>query len=400
MAKLSNIDLWNKLRASYPQFKSHTSEGTAELFTERGYEKLKNWDHTALQDFFELSMRVYLNKINISLAKDNLSNNGFGESYDMPWGYYIQRIAINSIKPISPKYKNLKNGDSPDQFVVRKPDVFERFWVQNFDYQSLLTMPDDFAYKQLFVAEYGMDDYATGLVQGLDNGYVIQKYENKLEAINSGINSTVTPLRETQKMVSALSDIPTDDELRNFILSVNNVVEAMEIGPQCNAFNAEHYSTVQDRSRLKLLIRPGIKNAIKVRTLSGAFNRDDLSFDVDLVVVPHFGGLVPYKEEGYETQLYPVYDELGAVIGFSETEGQKGKENVTVEEADVFWKDPNENTYAILADKGLISEFTQNSYRMGIARNEAGLYNNYWASSPNNSIIFDPIYNCVLFQKE
>lgn len=391
---ISNVDLWNKIRGAFPNFAAHTAKGTADTFTANGYEMLKTWDPTALTDFFELSMRVWLDTVNISHAVDTLEANGFGEYKDMPWGGYIQRMATYSVKPISPAYKNLKDGDSPDPFIVRKPESTERFWKQNFDYASLITMPDDFQYKQMFVAENGMSEYMAGLMQGMQNGYTIQKYDNKLEAINAGINSTENPLLDTQKVVSAISATPTDDELRDFILTVNNVVEAMTMGPQVNAFNAMRYGSTQEKGRLKLLVRPGLKNTIKVKTLAGAFNPNELSFDVDLVVVPHFGGLQPYKEDTYKTKLYPVYDKLGATIGFAETEGATA---VTVEEKDVCWKDPNANVNALLADKAIITEFQQNPYTVESIRNPRGRYTDFWASAPNNTIIYDPLYNIVEF---
>lgn len=393
---MTNLELWDKIRGAFPQFASHTSKGTADMFTAAGYEKIKAWDPTALSDFFELSMRVWLDTVTTSHAVDTLEANGFGEYKDMPWGGYVQRLATYSVKPISPAYKNLADGAGPDPFVVRKPVTAERFWKQNFDYASLITMPDDFQYKQIFVASNGMSEYMAGLMEGLQNGYTIQLFENKLEALNAGINSTDTPLLDTQKMSVTLSADPTDDELKNFILAVNNVVEAMGVGPQVSGFNAMQYASTQSKERLKLLIRPGMKNLIKVRTLAGAFNPTDLSLDVDTVVVPHFGGLIPYKEATYKTRLYPVYDTLGAVIGFAETEGATA---VTVKESAVQWKDPNAGVVAVLADKGVITTFQQNAYTVESIRNPRGRYTDFWASAPNNAIIFDPIYNLVTFSK-
>lgn len=397
MANMTNIELWNAVRKAFPNFASHTSEATKATFTEAGFEKLKNWSIDTLNDFFELSMRVWLNVVNISHAVDTLEGQGFGEYYDQPWGGFIQRLATNSVKPISPAYKELTNGTSVDPFVVRKPTTTERFWKQNFDYASLITIPDEFALKQIFVSEYGMSEFMAGIMEGLENGYTIQRYVNKLEAINAGINSVDNPLQDTQKVTANLSGTPTAEELTNFIYMVRNVISAMTIGPQNNAFNAMYFDSTQDKSRLKLLVRSGIKNAINIYTMAGAFNPEYLQMGVDIVEVPHFGGLKPYQEAAFTTPLYEVYDSLGAVIGYNTQEGQT---DVTVETPDVFWKDPNENVNAILADKGLVFECRQNPYSVEPIRNPRGLYTNYWASSPNNTIAFDPLYNCVLFQND
>ena len=393
---MTNLELWDKIRGAFPTFASHTSKGTKDLFTSAGFEKLKQYDASALNDFFSLSMRVWLDTVTTSHAVDTLEAAGFGEYKNMPWGGYIQRLATYSVKPISPAYKNLVDGKSIDPFVVRKPKTAERFFRQNFDYASLITMPDDFQYKQIFVAESGMSEYMAGLMEGLQNGFTIQQYENKLEALNAGINSTDTPLTDLQKVSITLGDDPTDDELKNFIISVNNVVEAMTLGPQVDGFNALRYGSTQDKSRLKLLVRPGFKNLIKVRTLAGAFNPSELSFDVDLVTVPHFGGLEAYAEDTYATKLYPVYDDLGAVIGYAKSEGAA---KVTVQTEDVKWKDPNASIAAILADKGIITSFMQNGYTVESIRNPRGMYTDFWASAPNNAIVYDPIYNIVTFSK-
>lgn len=394
--KITNGEIWDAIRAKFPTFESHTAKATKDLFTDAGFEALKTGSYPeALNDFFELTLRVYLQQVNVSRAFDNLSRDGFGEYYDQPYGGYIQRMSINSLKPISPAFKNLVEGKSVDPFIVRKPVVNERIFKQNFDYQSLITIPDDFQMKQIFISEFGMSEFMGGLMTALENGYVIQQYENKLEALNSYLNSTAYPLQDTQKIEVALSPDPNADELIPVILTVNNIVSAMTLGPQSSAFNSAYYATVQDKSRLKLLVRPGLKNAIKVKVLANAYNQENLNLDVDVIEVPHFGGLKPYKEAEFTTPLYPVYDDMGVVKGYSETEGST---EATVEEADVYWKDPNADVVGIIADKGLLFNSIQNPYRVEPIRNPRGLYTNYWASSPNNAICVDYIYNCVVIK--
>lgn len=390
---MTNAQLWDLIRSKFPTFKSHTSKATSDMFTDAGFEALRSGDYPdILNDFFELTLRVYLQQINVSRAEDTLSRDGFGEYYAQPNGGYIQRMSIDSIKPISASYKNLKNGDSPDPFVVRKPTVAERFWRQNFDYASLLTIPDDFQFKQIFISDYGMSEYMGGLMTALQNGYTIQLYENKLEAINAGLNSEKYPLQDTQMMTVEMSADPTTEELKQFILSLRNLVDAMCLGPQNNGFNAMHFNTMQDKSRLKLLARPGLKNAIAVKLLANSYNIEELNLPIDVIEVPHFGGLKPFKEAAFTTPLYPVYNSLGTCIGFNEAEGQS---EVTVAEAAVHWKDPNADVFALVADKGWLFYNVQNPYRVEPIRNPRGLYTNYWATSPNNTVSIDPIYNVV-----
>lgn len=389
----NNTELWNMLRKVYPNFAGITSDATADMFTQNGYEKIKNFNSTALNDFFGLTLRVWLNVVNLSHAKDPLEAAGFGEYFDQPWGGYIQRMSVDSVKPISPAYKGLKDGDSPDPFVVRKPTTAERFWKQNFDFASLITMPDEFQYKQMFVSEYGMSEYMAGIMEGLQNGYTLQAYANKLEALNAAINSTDTPLRATQKIDVAIDSDGTDEQYKKFILSVMNLVEAMTYAPQTGDFNAMGYKSTQDTTRLKLLLRMGVANAIKVKTLVGAFNPGNLALPVDVIPVANFGGLIPYKEAALTTRLYPVYDALGAMVGYAE---QESATTATVGEDAVYWKDPNESVVGVVADKGLVFECRQNPYTVETIRNPRGLYTNYWAASPNNTVACDPLYNMVV----
>lgn len=392
---LSNVDLWNGIRAAYPNFRNHTSEATRADFTESGFEKLANYSIKTLNEFWELSIRVFLQTINISDARDNLELQGFGEVYEQARGGYIQRLAIMPMKPISPKYKTLENGKSVDPFTVRKPKVEERFFKQNFNYQHLLTLPDEYQYKQIFISEYGMSEFIAGLMKQMENAYIEQKYVNKLEAISAGINSKTNPLQKSQKVTVSLSENPTSDELVNFILTIKNVISAMSVGASSSAFNAMHFQTAQQKDRLKLLIRPQFRNMIDVLVARLSYNADTLNIPIDIVEVENFGGLQPYLNANFSTPLHEVYDAFGSVIGYNTDEGS---DIVTVKEHDVFWKDPNEKIHAIIADKGWLFESIQNPYRVEPIRNPAGLYTNYWASAPNNAVLVDALYNVVIIQ--
>ena len=367
---VSNTDLWNAVRKVNPSFAAHTAEGTADLFTERGWTSITQAGMNTINEFWNLAMPFFLNIVNISHAKDPLADSGVGEYFDTPYGEYVQRMAVNSVKPITPAYRDLKDGDSPDPFVVRKPKASNRFFPRNFDYASLITMPDEWEQKRIFISEYGMSEFLAGVFEGLENGYVLQKYLNKKEAINAAINNP--NLKDSQTVDVSLSDEPTVDEMVNYQMQVANIIELMTTSAQTGGFNSEGFASTQDKSRLKLLVRPGYKNRLAMMVARGSYNAETLNLDVDIVVVPDFGGLIPYKEAAYTTQLYPVYSSLGEQIGWNEAEGQT---TVTVALGDEFYKDPNADVVAVLADKGFIAEFRQNPYRVEPIRNPRGLNN-------------------------
>lgn len=391
--KISNADLWNAARSLSPQFAAHTAEGTADLFTERGFAEIEASGITSvLNEFYSVIMPFYLNQVNISHARDLFDNGDFGEYYANEYGEYAQRMAVNSIKPISPAYRNLQEGPGPDPFVVRKATISDRFYRPNFDYQSLVTIPDDWMTKRIFTSEYGFSELLAGIYQGLENGYIIQKYLNKLEAVNAGINDE--KLQPTQNISVNLPAKPTEEELVEFILAIKDVISQMGSVPQTSAYNALGFSDIQDESRLRLLIRAGYKNKVDLIAARNSYNRDTLNLPIPVIEVNNFGGLKPFSDAAFTTPVYPVYNSLGEEIGFNTVEGAT---EVTVATTSVYWQDPNADVVAVLADKGWMFEIRQNPYQVEPIRNPRGRYTNHWASSPNNVIAYDRLYTFIKF---
>lgn len=394
LQSVTNIEFWDLARKMSPSFASHTSKGTAELFTEKGFESLRRNELGTLNEYFELSLRVAFQMINVARVKNPLADKGLVQVFDTPNGGFTQRIAVDSIKPISPAYKGLTDGTSVDPFVVRKPKVSERFFQQNFDYQSLVTI-QDFQVKPIFVSEYGMGEFLSGIMQGLSNGYTEQEYLNTKEAINAAINSNKYPLQDSQKIEVTVvdKDNMTVDELSTFILAIKDLVSSMVVVPSTSAYNAGKFKSSVDESDLVLLMRPSLKNRMNVDLLTGAINPENLSLPIEVVEVDNFGGLKPfYMKEGVKTYLYPVYDSrLGEQIGWAETEDA----TEALEDVEAEYEDPNEDILAIVAQRGVIFENKQNPYEVRPIQNPRGLYTNYWASSPNNAINYDHFYNLI-----
>ena len=166
---------------------------------------------------------------------------------------------------------------------------------------------------------------------------------------------------------------------------------------QTDAYNALGFKSTQDVSRLKMLIRPGYKNAIETLVLANAYNQERLQLPIDVIEVPHFGGLKPQVNiSSTLTDVYPIYNKLGEVIGYDTNELA---EVPTYTEDDVVWFDPNKDVIAVIADKGCVFTSKQNGYTVEPIRNPRGLYNNFFANSPNNTIAYDPLYNFVIIKK-
>lgn len=393
---VTNVELWNLARKANPKFASHTAEGTADLFTERGFEALARTDVTAINEFFEISLRVGFQMLTVSRAKNPLEGKGLVQVYATPNGGYTQRMAVKSIKPVTPKFHGLQNGDSIDPFIVRKPEATERFFQQNFSYQSFVTL-QDFQVKTIFISERGMGEFVAGVMQGLSNGYTIQEFENTLEALNKAINSQTYPLQDSQKVEVTVADADamTNEELTTAILAIKDLISAMQTSAQTGAYNAGKFASTVDTSDLVCIMRPSLKNRIAVNLLTGAIHPENLSLPVEVIELQNFGGLTPtYVVEDTSYPVFPAYDTNGEQVGWSLAEG--GDVNPDLHDDMLTWIDPNEDVLAVIAQKGLIFENKQNPYVVTPIYNPRGLYTNYWASSANNAICVDPYYNLVV----
>lgn len=449
VAQKSNKDFWDLARRFSPNFKNHTAEATAVEFSEKGYEAITIDGTQTLNEFFEISMRVAFQMLNVSRAKNPLVDRGLIQVYDTPNGGYVQRMAVHSIKPVSPKFKNLKDGDSIDPFVVRKPKIDERFFEMNFDYQNLVTV-QEYQLKTMFINEFGMGELLAGILEGLANGYTIQEYLNAKECIDAAISSTKNPLRDTQKMTLSngwYDDDPTEKQMKELILSLKDTATRMSTVPQTGMYNALGFESVVDPEDHVLLMRAGVKNAINTGLLAGIFHPDFLDLPFEIVEVDNFGGLIPCTEgsdaEDY-TELEPTYGPLGDVIGFIDRDaseyqyievGDYEAELDSWDEAPIeregawvlgatysyydevaerdktykkYWPipenapvliDPHADVLAVLMQKGAIFETAQNPYQVTPIYNPRGLYTNYIASRPNTGIAYDALYNVIVFYK-
>lgn len=399
--KFTNAEMWNALRAKYPSFKSITSKATDDFFSERGWGEISRNNIPALNEFFELSMRVAFQKIDIAKVKTRLKDSGLVETYGTENGNYLQRISMEVIKPLSPAYRGIKNGDSVDPFVVRKPEAKERFFQKNSDYASGITI-QDFQIKNIFLQQSGMSAFIAGIMAGLENGYREQMELNVYKCLHEAINSQDKPLQDTQQitLTSWTDGGATEAELLDFITQLQDLATAMDTSITQKGFNANEFETAVDKEDHIVLVRAGIMNQIKrMKALNVHYGEGSnmLEIPFKVVEVQDFGGQQYYFGDTTDHPLYPHYDNLGAVDGWSLSVG--GDKEKSLNDPDVRVVDTDANILAVVAQKGVIFENIVNPYNVEVARNSRGLYNNYWASAPDNTIAYDANYDLITISK-
>lgn len=391
---VKNSEIFKLAQAFSPQFKSYSANVTAKNL-DLGWEANKTIDPEVVNEWFKVSMKIILQKVDIATVKNPIEGYGIVENYQTEWGNMVQRLAVSGMKPVDPKFHGLQDGQSVDHYIVRKPKVEERFFSQNFDFQNFFTL-QDFQIKQILQSEFGMDQITSGIIAQMENSYQKQRYLNELEALSAGINSTDFPLQTNQvlNMDSWTAAGVTDAELLGFIQSVKNLVANMTLSPSTSAYNAGKFETAINTDDLVLLVRPEILTAIQTRLMVGAFNKEDLTLPVEVKPILNFGGLVP--TDGTDT-LYPVYNSLGEQIGWNKTEGST---TVTVELGEESYNDTNENVLGVLVQKGAIFTTEQNGVQMlPTPVNARGVYTNYFFNVINAGVHFDYFYNLVVIAK-
>ena len=390
---VSNAQLWNLCRKYDTNFKKHTSEATSEYFNEKSFEALKRTDINTIDNFFEISLRVAFQMLNVSKAKNIFEDKGLVQVYSTPQGGYTQRITITDLKPVNPQFIELTDGSSVDPYIIRKPKIDERFFEQNFNFQNCITLQED-RIKRIFIMEDGMSSFISGVMSSLETSYKKQECVNIYNCLNKILTSDKYPMQDSQIIEVKMTDAanPTNDELASFILSTQDLLSAMETSISSTAFNSAKFNTYVDKSELIMLIRPQLKNRIKVNLRVGAYNPEDISIDLDQIEVQHFGGLEPYADNKFTTPVNPHYDSLGSQDGWATTAAPE----TVLSDNDIFWKDPNADVLAMIVQKGIIFENKQNPYEVQTAGyNPRGRYITYFANVANNSIVIDNIYTAV-----
>ena len=399
---ISNADLYAAARAYSQKFANITPE-SYEDFQHQIAGMSTSDAKDLLNEFTGTALAFYLNKVQGVDAKNPWDINGLIEKFYVPFAGLKQNMYVKGRKPINPKFKSRVDGSSVDPFMFTKGSVEDIYYTFNDDYQNTISIPD-FDIKTAVLSENGQSAIINGYMQYLASMYVEWEKEHIANVANEMLNSVAHPLNDTQVIELEFSNdiinsfdtfVASREELKNIVKTVKNVAKAEGL-ETTSAFNIAKFPKIVDKSNLLFICKAGLDTTLDTELMESAINKDTLNMDIERVVVPDFGGLVPTTDGTLTNKLYMKYDTQGRPLDEFTTDAE-GTHDYT---GDVVWYDPNEDVIGIIAEKGLLFIDDQNPYTVEGIRNPAGMYVTYWANKPNVGFHYDMYKNCVVIKKK
>lgn len=406
MAKLTNAQFLTAVSKVAPEFKEMAAKNARDVFTEAGYQSLENLPGTedAVTRFYNIALLVGLQTVEHARFKDVLGSLNILERLHMSMGAYKQENRVRRIKNVNPAWlgadgTGLKNGDSIDPYVVRKPEIDQNYYGLNWNYQNWFTL-QDFDLKLGWVTPNdGIQSIVSAIYEMVDLDRLETEYSKFFEVLNGAINSEDHPLTDTQqiKLASWTDGAETDEEIKALIEVLKNIVEVFDSMPSVDIYNAGQYPNGADASDMTMLVRVGIKSKIDT-FMAYVFGPDYLQFPIKVKSVPNFGGIKHYAEddEDFEKELIPVTDKDGVYTGYYSEDGTETDQIAADETVEV---DPNSSIVAVLCQKGVIFELIQNELRVRPIINPRGEYQNTFFNQPNNGINYNHYKNLITVSK-
>lgn len=405
MAKLTNAQFLTAVSKVAPEFKEMAAKNSRDVFTEAGFQALQNLPGTedAVTRFYNIALMVGLQTVEHAKFKDVLAAMGILERLQMSMGAYKQENHVQRIKNVNPAFlgtdgKGLKNGDSVDPYVVRKPVIDQDYYGLNWNYQNWFTLQDFDLRLGWITPGNGVQSVVSAIYSMVDLDRYETEYSKFFEILNGAINSTEHPLTDTQQIkLDSWGETPTDDEVEALIRVLKNIVEVFDSMPSVDIYNAGQYPNGADASDMTMLVRLGIKSRIDT-LMAYVFGPEYLQFPIKVKAVPNFGGIKHYaaSDTGFTTELIPVTDKDGVYTGYYSADGTELGQIAKAETVEV---DPNKDIIAVIAQKGVIFELIQNEMKVRPIINPRGEYQNTFFNQMNNGMNYNHNKNLITISK-
>ena len=405
MAKLTNAQFLTAVSKVAPEFKEMAAKNSRDVFTESGFQALQNLPGTedAVTRFYNIAIMVGLQTVEHAKFKDVLASMNILERLQMSMGAYKQENHVQRMKNVNPAFlgkdgKGLKNGDSVDPYVVRKPVIDQDYFGLNWNYQNWFTLQDFDLRLGWITPGDGIQSIVSAIYEMVDLDRIETEYSKFFEVLNGAINSTAHPLTDTQQIkLDSWAENPTDDEVEALIRVLKNIVEVFDSMPSVDIYNAGQYPNGADASDMTMLVRLGIKSRIDT-LMAYVFGPEYLQFPIKVKAVPNFGGIKHYaaSDASFTTELIPVTDKDGVYTGYYSADGT---ESGQIAGADTVEVDPNKDIIAVIAQKGVIFELIQNEMKVRPIINPRGEYQNTFFNQMNNGINYNHNKNLITISK-
>lgn len=404
--KMTNAEFLTAVAKKAPKFAEMAAKNARDVFTEAGFESLKNLPGTEdnVTEFYHVALLVGLQTVEHAKFKDVLAAWGILERFNMDMGAYMQQNRVKRIKNVNPAWlgkdgKGLQNGDSVDPFIVRKPEIVQDYFGLNWNYQNFFSLQDFDLKRGWITPGDGIQSIVSAIYEMVDLDRLDTEFAKFFEVYSGALSSTKNPLQDTQQIqLSSWTDgAPTDAEIRELIEILKNILETFDSQPSIDLYNAGKYPNSASGEDLTVLIRMGIKSKFD-SMMAYVFGEKYLTFPIKVFGVANFGGIKHYaaNDTQFATELKPVTDKDGVYTGYYSADGT---ESGQIAEAETVQVDPHADVIATINERGLIFELIQNEMRVRPILNPRGEYENTFFNQMNNGINYNHYKDLITISK-
>lgn len=355
-------------------------------------------------ELFDIMDSFYINMINIARARDLTTEFDVMDHFFEEYEYTARRLAMYPLKGTNPKFHGVtRQGVNMQAFRV--PKMSERQIKENWNYQNFASW-QAFQLKKSVDGRTGIGRLYGGMLQNMVEDRNLTFTRAFKEVINQDINATDIPLKASQKIQvdanakDAATGKYTAEYAQKTIEELLDLAASMASQDTSAMWNNDPngFSTVQDPSKLRLLIRPQLLAAIN-RLPSTIQYYDSGAWNLPFKPIPwsDFGGLTAY-EPGGTARLYPVYHSDSPAAPGGEQIGWATTKDASV--ATVFapaYDDTNAAIDWILYDRSRYSFISHNTMTLAPATfNVAGAYVTHWLNEIGGSLTSDWFFNLVV----
>lgn len=258
-------------------------------FISLGNEILSSQDNT--EGFLNtLVQRIAFTIVSYRLYQSILSPIVFGE---IEWGAIVQKIKVEMPEAVADDAYDLVDGQSVDMYIVKKPKVHQKFFVNTTPYSFFVTI-QRWQLRRAFTSESAFGAFISAIFGEIRNKLELTFESLGYLAIDNFIANVKTP--QTVNLVSMYNSATSktltaqtalfDNAFLRFAISTMNKV-AFRMRTMSKVYNAEGYERHSPLADQRFLTMVDFNEAMKSVVQYEAFHTEYVS-KVSNIVLPHW----------------------------------------------------------------------------------------------------------------